>query len=93
MERWRADASQLTLSLSSQGLSPPLPPLTSLHGGLNNHRFSISFKSCYPDFYCALRPSGHSGVTLSIMDSVTAIQEIFALSPTCQKSRTPASWA
>lgn len=54
---------------------------------------TISFKSCYPDFYCALRPSGHSGVTLSIMDSVTAIQEIFALSPTCQKSRTPASWA
>lgn len=54
---------------------------------------TISFKSCYPDFYCALRPSGHSSVTLSIMDSVTAVQEIFALSPTCQKSRTAASWA
>lgn len=24
---------------------------------------TISFKRCYPDFYCALRPSSHSGVT------------------------------
>lgn len=56
---------------------------------------TVSSKSCSPCFYCAFRPRGQSNVTLtlSVVDSVTAIYELCQLSPACQKSRTAASRA